>query len=453
MNIIDRIYNRYEKDYNSKKSKKRTKKHNSILPVKKNKVYKFVKKKLKVYSIKKKGLYYLKRLKEKIINPLIKYFPDSTILKKTNTFVQKHSKQNKIIALPTVDWNLKLYQRPQHLAICLSKLNNFYIYGTYNYKDDNVNGFLEINKNLIVTDKYRYFLSKKNNYYVLLLSNQQTITIKNLKNILNNKSKIIYDYIDEIHEDIIGNDKANKFLLKRHKFIMESQCADLVLCVSNKLYNEATQFYPKSKVLLSQNGVNYEHFQVKKNYKNIPKDILKIIDLGKPIIGYYGAIAPWLDYKIINETAKNNPDWQFVFIGLDYGNALKQLNQKLLNIHFLGPKDYKELPNFGVWFDVTIIPFKKGEIAKATSPLKIYEYMAMGKPTVVTEDLLECYGFDGVLISKNNVNDFSIKIETALKERKNISVINKLKKYALENTWEKRAIDINNKLKSNVQKK
>lgn len=402
-------------------------------------------------NLKNKFFYYKKRFEYKIIKPLELIIPNPIILKKVNKYIKKHYNQTKIIALPTVDWNLKLYQRPQHLALNLSNSNIFYIYGTYNYKDDNIKGFLEMNKNLIITNQYFYFLGNKNIKYIFLLSTQQGTTISNLKKIIKNKQKIIYDYIDEIHEDIVGSNKQNQFLLKRHDYIMKNKIADLVLCVSKKLYNEAIQFYPKNKVLLSQNGVDYKHFQINKKESKIPNDLKEIVSSGKKIIGYYGAMANWLDFNLLNETAQKNPQWNFVYIGVDYNGGLAKLNQKLPNVHFLGPKDYGILPKYGIWFDITMIPFAKGEIAKSTSPLKMYEYMALKKPIVVTEDLHECYGFEGVLVSKNNVNDFEKNIKKAIEFTKNKKIINKLKEQALKNTWEKRALEIHQKLKSTYE--
>lgn len=94
----------------------------------------------------------------------------------------------------------------------------------------------------------------------------------------------------------------------------------------------------------------------------------------------------------------------------------------------------------------SLIPFTKGEIAKSTSPLKMYEYMAMRKPIVATEDLIECHGYDGVFISKNKINDFEQKIAQAIKSISDQKIINALDRYAQNNTWQKRAQLIAQKL-------
>ena len=172
-----------------------------------------------------------------------------------------------------------------------------------------------------------------------------------------------------------------------------------------------------------------------------PSDLAEGMENKKPVVGYYGALAPWLDYELISKTAINNPDYNFVLIGVNYQNALKKLDQSLKNIYYLGPKKYADLPKYSSKFDCAIIPFGLGEIAKGTSPVKLFEYMAMGLPTVVTKDLKECEGYDHVYLAKNE-KDFGDKLRLAIRESKKSDVKEKLRTYAEDNTWMKRAEDI-----------
>ncbi|NMB92522.1 MAG: glycosyltransferase [Parcubacteria group bacterium] len=346
----------------------------------------------------------------------------------------------KIIALPTLDWNTSLYQRPQHLAKQLSR-KLIYFYGSGNYGIKEIDGIKEREKMLYLTNKWELLLKYVKNPWIFLLSTQQFTTINEINKYKSLGHKIIYDYVDEIHEEISGSKKMADFLLERHNFIKKSKIADLVLCVSNKLYKEMLTCYPKDRVLLVQNGVEYDHFQLKKNINKVPKDLKNIVKSKKPIIGYYGAIAKWIDYDLINETAIMHPEWNFVLIGVDYDKSLSILKE-LNNIFFLGSKTYQELPKYAIWFDIATIPFVRGEIAKATSPLKFYEYMAMGKPTIITEDLEDCISYQGVFISKNNSDDFSNQIQKALDVRNDKTYITNCKKIAKNNTWESRAEQI-----------
>ena len=109
------------------------------------------------------------------------------------------------------------------------------------------------------------------------------------------------------------------------------------------------------------------------------------------------------------------------------------------NIYFLGPKNYDILPNYASHFDVCTIPFLINDITQATSPLKLFEYMALGKP-IVTTAMKECQKYESVMIA-NNKENFVNLIDKALilNNEHNATYFNLLNKEALENTWEEKA--------------
>jgi glycosyltransferase involved in cell wall biosynthesis len=113
----------------------------------------------------------------------------------------------------------------------------------------------------------------------------------------------------------------------------------------------------------------------------------------------------------------------------------------LKNVYYLGPKNYSDLPKYSSKFDCAIIPFELGKIANGTSPVKLFEYMAMGLPTVGTRDLNECKGYEYVYLA-NNERDFSDKLRLAVEEHKDDKVRETLLNQAKDNTWSKRAEDI-----------
>lgn len=191
-------------------------------------------------------------------------------------------------------------------------------------------------------------------------------------------------------------------------------------------------------IILNSNGVEIEAF--KNVDDSVPNDLQQILANGKKIVGYYGAIAPWLDYELINKVTLALSGINFVFIGCNYNNGLSALKVRE-NVHYLGVKKYTELPHYSKHFDICIIPFEIGEIAKSTSPLKLFEFMAAGKPCVCTRDLDECKGYDGILIAKDS-DDFIEKIKTAMELSKNETVRTRLYEYARLNSWEQKAKDI-----------
>jgi|GEM_PF-5659555 len=119
--------------------------------------------------------------------------------------------------------------------------------------------------------------------------------------------------------------------------------------------------------------------------------------------------------------------------------------KQVSNIFFLGRKDYQILPRYSCWFNVAMIPFKTGPIAKATSPLKLFEYMSSGKQVVCTRDMIECAGFAGVYLSKSK-SDFCQKIKLALARQQSVGLLKLIKHQAQSNTWQKRASQISDKI-------
>lgn len=127
------------------------------------------------------------------------------------------------------------------------------------------------------------------------------------------------------------------------------------------------------------------------------KPILELEKIPKPIIGLAGSLDHRLDFKILLPLIKNRRDWSFVFIGSQFSNDTEQARitdlydninemKDLPNVHFTGFLQSKnDLPFYYNYFDVCIIPYDtKLEFVKGCNPMKLYEYLAMGKPVVST---------------------------------------------------------------------
>ena len=353
-------------------------------------------------------------------------------------FSSHESQIKKIFIYLSIPFKAELYQRPQHLAVNLARLNNLVIYA-----DNKQAG--EISENLhILGEKLIFKVAKPlgKSIYVFV---GNTIDINTTLRLKQEGYEIIYEYIDEISDEIFGG--AASFLREKHRRLEEAE-PSLIITTAKKLYEEMAARFGEEKVILSPNAVDVEHFNnVDKSV--IPDDLIEITRKDQSIIGYYGAIAPWLDYELINRAAKERPDYNFVFIGPNYDNEwAKEFKQT--NIKYLGAKHYSELPQYSIHFDVCMIPFKEGEVAKLTSPLKLFEYMAAKKAVVVTKDLLECYGYEGVLPSQND-EEFITNLDKALMLGKDVNIQNKLFSYARENTWKQRAVAIDKRI-SEIEK-
>ncbi len=112
--------------------------------------------------------------------------------------------------------------------------------------------------------------------------------------------------------------------------------------------------------------------------------------LQRPVLGYFGAIDERLDFELIAEVARAQPNWSLVFVGPILG-ALPSLPQ---NVSFLGARPYSLLPRYLKAFDVCLLPFRQTELVAHVSPTKTPEYLAGGKPVVSTPipDVMRDYG-------------------------------------------------------------
>src|SRR5262249_34487752 len=113
----------------------------------------------------------------------------------------------------------------------------------------------------------------------------------------------------------------------------------------------------------------------------VPADIR---DLPRPIIGFYGLVAEWVDLEAMRQVALLYPHGSVVILG-DTNNADTGSLRALSNVHFLGHRAYSELPGYCKAFDVALLPFLRNELTENANPLKLREYLAAGLPVVATD--------------------------------------------------------------------
>ncbi|HFE9701784.1 glycosyltransferase [Clostridium perfringens] len=343
-------------------------------------------------------------------------------------------------------WNIEMKQRPQHLAEALSKKKVLYIYRS-DVKNDNIYSIKKIKDNLYVLNLDMYSLNvaffeaiksiNKPKFLHVYATCLNSVDYEKIKTYMDKGFKVIYDFVDELSSEISGYNITSKMIEDHEKLLRDKENV-LVVSTAKKLKYIANKFREENENnILAPNAVNLEDF--KNHGHEIGEKIQPIVNKRKPIIGYYGALAKWFDYKLIEQLAKEREDYEIVLIGMDYDGSYDQSNLKdYSNISYLGMIDYKDLINYSRYFDVCIVPFIKNDITDSTSPLKIFEYMALEKP-IVTTNINECKNYESCLISKD-YDEFIKNIDKALKlEVDNKEYFNILRREAEENTWDNRA--------------
>ena len=305
-----------------------------------------------------------------------------------------------------------VYQRPQHIISRLSE----------NYK------ILVIEEPIHNDGKSSYILEDINSNLTILKPKVDNIAeIRNVLQGLNIQevgvawfyspafvdllpylkiNTIIYDCMDELSQ-FKG---ASLELRAQEKFLLQE--ADLVFTGGKSLYEAKSKL--ASEVHCFPSSVDVEHFNKVGKSIDIPADIK---DIQQPIIGYIGVIDERIDLPLIHETAQLMPEVSFVLIG-----PLAKIGDEDLprasNIHYLGMKQYNELPGYLKAFDIAMMPFALNESTEFISPTKTLEYMAADKPIISTaiKDVVRDYA--KVLDVISNPQEFSKAITEDLNAEK-----------------------------------
>lgn len=346
------------------------------------------------------------------------------VLDEILTNQQDHYKEI-VIFPPSLDWNVQLFQRPQQLALALGRQGAlvFYLQPKPDQKQPPFN--LIENGVYLCNVHVDVFHDLPNPFIYLLTWNSDYARCFN-------QPRILYDFVDDI--DVFYGERDQ--IVRGHEFLLRN--AHIILATANKLIEEVKNY--RSDVIYAPNGVVYEHFAraARNEYSTPPQDLADLAASQQPIIGYYGALARWFDYDLFKKVALLRPNYHFVLIGPDYDGTLEHTDLLTTpNIHWLGVKPYNELPHYLQYFDVATIPFIVNDITHATSPIKLFEYMAGEKPVVITP-MRESMNYPGVLIAQD-AEEFATQLDNALLKKDSPEYRTLLRKIALENTWDERA--------------
>ncbi len=201
---------------------------------------------------------------------------------------------------------------------------------------------------------------------------------------------------------------------KRHGTRLQPQIikkADVAVANSDFFANYCRQTNPNSHMI--GQGCDLTMYSDQDGSLKVPKDL---IDIKKPIIGYVGFLTTIrLDIEVLVHIAEQLPNYSLVLVGPEDDDFKNSKLHSLSNVYFLGRKNPDELAAYIKGFDVALNPQKVNKITDINYPLKIDEYLAMGKPTVATKTTFMAYFKDHTYLPVTK-EDYIIEIEKALKE-------------------------------------
>ncbi len=213
---------------------------------------------------------------------------------------------------------------------------------------------------------------------------------------------VVYHCVDDFSK-FTGADKAGIGAMEQ-RLVRKS---DIVFVSSNALLEAKLRENPNT--FLVEHGVDYDHF----SKACMPETVVPAdcAHLKHPVIGFFGLLADWVDFGVVQHLATARPDWSFLLIG-EVQTDVSAIRE-LPNVSILGRRDYKTLPGYCKAFDVAILPFLVNDLTLAANPLKIREYLAAGLPVVATP-LPEIRKLDALLRMAATPAEFLTQIEGLL---------------------------------------
>lgn len=236
----------------------------------------------------------------------------------------------------------------------------------------------------------------------------------------------IFDCMDEL--------SAFKFappeLLENERRLMKK--SDLIFTGGQSLYEAKREKHPR--VFAFPSSIDAAHFRQARDTAEESADQRSI---ASPRLGYCGVIDERIDIELLDKIAESRPEWQFVMIGPVVKIREEDLPRRA-NIHYLGGKNYQELPAYLASWTVALMPFALNDSTKFISPTKTPEYLAAGLPVVSTpiRDVVRPYGELDLVHIAATPEEFIAACERAIDEDKG-ERLEKADEFLSQISWDK----------------
>lgn len=236
-------------------------------------------------------------------------------------------------------------------------------------------------------------------------------------------------------------------LFENEKRLLEK--ADLVFTGGQSLFEAKKDKHPQ--VFAFPSSIEREHFEKARFIKSEPEDQAEI---ASPKLGYCGVIDERMDTILLAEMADLQPDWQFIMLGPVVKIADEDLPRRS-NIHYLGGKNYEDLPAYLSGWDIALMPFALNESTEFISPTKTPEYLAAGKPVISTpiRDVVRPYGIENLVAIASTAEEFVKVAEKYLAQGNFDEWLVRVDKFLAQNSWDETFSAMKNLINEEILRK
>ena len=241
---------------------------------------------------------------------------------------------------------------------------------------------------------------------------------------ISSKTVLCYDCMDDYPRMVRASHRRRS--VRNEEEVLSR--ADIVFATSKTLEEKCKLL--ARRVVRVPNGVDFERFA-----SSDGGTFGERRPTSAPVLGYFGWIDLWTDIELVSQIAAARPTWVIRMIGPRNNPHCEEL-RRVANVEFIDEVPYDRLPDYAQKFDVCIMPFVIDDMTQSINPVKMYEYLATGKP-VVSTDLPEVRNLTPLVRVARDSRDFISEVEHALKE-KDPSLGARRREVAQLNTWDRR---------------
>lgn len=249
--------------------------------------------------------------------------------------------------------------------------------------------------------------------------------------LLRRADAVVYDCIDE-WSGATSDPGEKRYFTDLDQQLCSS--ADILFVGSRSL--EKNRRHLNARTALVPQGVDLAHFLPAATFV-MPADMAP---LARPVIGLVGVLnKERIDIDLLCHLAQQRPHWSIVLVGPVWKGLDVEALARFPNIHLLGNKPREELGRYVESFDVCMLPYLINDFTRNIFPLKLFEYLASGKPFVATP-IPACEEFPRLIRTADGPADFLAAVEAALAEDDSALRDERIAQ-ARENDWDRRTAD------------